>query len=279
MSKRRTKRAVLADLAAAGFEFSSLLSRPQSNPKVWKSAKKAGVLTFVMHLAPHSVSGFNTCASATPACIDPCLDQSGNPAAGAGKRAARIARTRAFFMARPLFLELLRREIDAAITRAARLNMDCAFRLNGTSDIRFEAVRFPDGETVIDYILRKGAFPYDYTKHSNRRHAPAGYDLTFSYIGQEAPAVAAFERGQNVAVIFDVRRGKPLPRAIEIGGRKIPVHDADDHDARFLDPRGHVAGLRYKFKTTRDAEPRAEQIRNGIKSGFIVAQNDPRVIW
>lgn len=188
MATRRTKRAIHADLAAEGFEFSSLLSRPQSNPKVWKSAKKAGVLTFVMHLAPHSVSGFNTCASATPACINPCLDQSGNPAAGAGKRAARIARTRAFFMARPLFLELLRCEIDAAIARAARLNMDCAFRLNGTSDIRFEAVRF-------------------------------------------------------------------------------------------LDPRGHVAGLRYKFKTTRDAEPRAEQIRNGVQSGFIVAQDDPRVIW
>jgi hypothetical protein len=41
--------------------------------------------------------------------------------------------------------------------------------------------------------------------------------------------------------------------------------------ARFLDPRGVVCGLRFKFDTTRDAAPRAEQIRAGIASGFVVA--------
>ena len=275
----KTKAAIKRELKALGFNFGSLLAAPMANPKIAKSAKKAGVMTFVMHLAPHSLSGFNTCASATDACIVPCLDKSGNPAAGDAKRAARIARTQAFFRARHLFLALLRIEIDSAIKLAKKSNMDCAFRLNGTSDIRFESVRFSDtGETVIDYITRNNATAYDYTKHANRR-APKGYDLTFSYLGDESRAIAARESGLNVAVVFDVRRGKPLPRFLNIDGWIVRVHDADDHDARFLDPRGVVCGLRYKFSTTRDAPSRQEQIKSAIESGFVVSCEDARVVW
>lgn len=274
-----TKTAIKSALSARGFTFGALLAAPMSNPKIAKSAKKAGVMTFVMHLAPHTVSGFNTCASATPACIAPCLDQSGNPAAGDTKRAARIARTQAFFRARPLFLALLKTEIDSAIKKARRANMDCAFRLNGTSDIRWESVvMHGSGQSVANYIQSQGATIYDYTKHSNRR-APDFYNLTFSYLGDESRALAAFQSGLNVAIVFDVRRNRPLPRAIVLGGKRIAIHDADEHDARFLDPKNVVCGLRYKFKTTRDAAPRAQQIADGIESGFIVASDDARVIW
>lgn len=273
-----TKTAIKSALAALGYNFESLLSAPLSNPKIAKSAKKAGVMTFVMHLAPHMVSGFNTCASASEPCIKACLDQSGNPVAGDAKRAARIARTQAFFRARRLFLALLKIEIDSAIKKARRANMDCAFRLNGTSDIRFEAVRFDNGQSVAEYINDNGATIYDYTKHSNRR-APQFYNLTFSFLGDESRAIRAFDAGLNIAIVFDVRRNQPLPRAFKLGDMVVPIHDADEHDARFLDPRGHIAGLRYKFKTTRDAESRADQIANGIKSGFVIACDDPRVVW
>ena len=273
-----TKTAIKSALAALGYNFSSLLAEPMANPKIAKSTKKAGVMTFVMHLAPHELSGFNTCASATDSCIAACLDQSGNPAAGDAKRAARISRTQAFFRARRLFLALLKIEIDAAIKKAKRANMDCAFRLNGTSDIRFESVRFDNGQSVAEYIHANGATIYDYTKHSNRR-APQFYNLTFSFLGDESRAIRAFESGLNVAIVFDVRRNQALPRAFKLGDMVIPIHDADEHDARFLDPRRCIAGLRYKFKTTRDAESRADQIANGIESGFIVACDDPRVVW
>lgn len=273
-----TKAGIKSALTALGYNFTSLLADPMANPKIAKSAEKAGVMTFVMHLAPHTVSGFNTCASATDPCIKACLDQSGNPAAGDAKRKARIARTQAFFRSRALFLVLLKIEIDAAIRKAKRANMDCAFRLNGTSDIRWESVRFDNGQSVADYIHDNGATIYDYTKHANRR-APKFYDLTFSYLGDESRAIRAFEYGLNIAIVFDVRRNQPLPRAFKLGNMIIPIHDADEHDARFLDPRGHIAGLRYKFKTTRDAESRADQIRNGIESGFIVSCDDSRVIW
>lgn len=274
-----TKAGIKRQLHAMGFQFDKLLASPMANPKIAKSAKKAGVMTFVMHLAPHALSGFNTCASATPACIDACLDQAGNPVAGDAKRAARIARTQAFYRARPLFLQLLQLEINAAIGKAKRANMDCAFRLNGTSDIRWESVRFANGESVVGYISSNGATAYDYTKHANRRHAPESYDLTFSYLGDESRALAAHALGQNIAIVFDVARNRPLPRAIVIGGVTMSIHDADEHDARFLDPRGVVCGLRYKFKTTRDAAPRAQQIVDGIASGFVVSSDDSRVVW
>jgi len=274
----QTKTAIKSALAALGYTFTSLLAAPMSNPKIAKSAKKAGVMTFVMHLAPHTASGFNTCASATDACIGPCLDKAGNPAAGDAKRTARIARTQAFFRARHLFLALLRIEIDASVKKARRANMDCAFRLNGTSDIRWEAVRFPNGKSVADYITAQGAVLYDYTKHANRR-APESYHLTFSYLGNDSAALAALDSGLNIAVVFDVKRGKPLPESINIAGRVLRVHDADDHDARFLDPCGVVCGLRFKFDTTRQALPRADQIAAGVQSGFIVSSADQRVHW
>jgi len=273
-----TKPAIKSALASLGYKFTSLLAEPMANPKIAKSAKKAGVMTFVMHLAPHTISGFNTCASASEPCIKACLDQSGNPAAGDAKRAARIARTQAFFRARRLFLALLKIEIDSAIKKARGANMDCAFRLNGTSDIRFESVRFDNGQSIAEYIHANGATIYDYTKHANRR-APQFYNLTFSFLGDETRAIRAFESGLNIAIVFDVRRNQPLPRAFKLGDMVIPIHDADEHDARFLDPRGCIAGLRYKFKTTRDAESRADQIANGIESGFIIACDDARVIW
>lgn len=49
------------------------------------------------------------------------------------------------------------------------------------------------------------------------------------------------DRG-NVAVVFDTPKGEPLPETWE----GFPVLDADADDARFLDPPGHVAGLRFK---------------------------------
>ncbi len=265
-----TKKAIKASLAALGFKFTTLLAAPLGNPKIAKSLKKAGVVTFPMHLAPHTLSGFNTCASATEACIAPCLDKAGNPAAGDAKRAARIARTQAFFRARALFLALLKIEIDAAIKYAARKNMDCAFRLNATSDIRWEAVRFSCGTTVADYIAGKGATAYDYTKHINRK-APAHYHLTFSYLGNDDHAATAIERGQNIAVVFDTPRGKPLPASLNIAGKRLAIHDADEHDARFLDPRGVVCGLRFKYDTTRGALPRRDQLAAGIASGFVIS--------
>lgn len=281
-----TKREIKAQLESMGFKFTTLFASPLGNPKVKKSAEKAGVLTFPLHLAPALLSGFQTCASASEACILACLHAAGNPASYDAKTQARIARTQAFFRARPLFLALLAIEMRAGAKKAKRMNFDLAYRLNATSDIRWESVRFPrelpdcGGLTVIEYAIKLGATPYDYTKHTNRRNYPAEYSLTYSWAGDnESQCIEAFESGLNVAIAFDVKRGKALPKAFNLGGHIVPIHDADDHDARFLDPQGTIAGLRYKYDTSAGKEHRAQARLDAIAGGFVIACDDSRVVW
>jgi hypothetical protein len=61
-------------------------------------------------------------------------------------------------------------------------------------------------------------------------------------------ALAYMRAGGNAAVVFNVKRGEPLPAT----WHGFPVFDADVTDARFLDPAGHVAGLRAKGRAKSD---------------------------
>jgi hypothetical protein len=223
----------------------SLLAKPESNPKVAKNMKR-GVMTFPLHLAPAELSGFNVCPKSTAGCRAGCLHTAGNPAYMDGKTKARIARTVLYFKQRELFLDLLRAEIDAAIRKAHKSNMAPAFRLNATSDIPWENVAINyDGhpaKTVAEYIALSGAEIYDYTKRANRK-TPAGYHLTFSLAeNNDADAIDWLERGGNVAVVFDTKKGHPLPA--EFMGH--PVIDGDLSDYRPADPSPCIVGLRAK---------------------------------
>jgi hypothetical protein len=114
------------------------------------------------------------------------------------------------------------------------------FRLNGTSDIRWETVEV-DGHANIMELFPTVQF-YDYTKLVNRRALPANYRLTFSLA--ENNDLAAWASGLNVAAVF---KGK-LPATFM--GR--PVIDGDETDLRFLDPVGIVVGLKAKGKAKKD---------------------------
>lgn len=227
---------------AAG--VASLLARPESNPKLAKGMKM-GVLSAPLHLAPADLSGFEVCAMRTPGCTAACLNTAGNPAYREGKQRARLAKTRLYFEQRDLFMAVLVKEIEAFERKANRANMVCGVRLNATSDIVWERVPvYRDGKRF-DNIM--SAFPnvsfYDYTKRFNRRDLPENYHLTFSLAdGNDDDARAAFERGINVAVVFDVKRGHPLPATY--GGD--PVIDGDLHDYRPADGHGVIVGLRAK---------------------------------
>lgn len=276
-NRKESRASLRRQLAAMGFHFSALLASPLANPKIEKGIGKVGVMTFPMHLAPSNVSGFNTCASASPACIAACLDQAGNPISFDAKRQARINRTLAYFKARPLFLRLLKLEMLAAISKAKKAGFAPAFRLNATSDIRWESVRFDCGTTVAQFAIDNGAEIYDYTKHANRRHAPAGYHLTFSWAGDnESRAIEAFDNGLNVAIPFNTSRNKALPAYFKLGDSWVPVFDGDNDNGDFrpLDPTGHVIGLRFKFDTSPQAPSRPQQLQAGIDAGFVIDATD-----
>lgn len=223
-----------------------------SNPKVEKGQKK-GFLSFILHLAPHNLSGYNTCPMASPGCSAACLNTAGRGIYDRTQN-ARIRKTRLFFENRQRFMEYLVADIFAARRLAARKGLAPVFRLNGTSDIRWETVpvrvsyTYRNSTWDLNYPNIMEAFSdnqfYDYTKIPNRRNIPANYHLTFSRSEMnEAHIPTAMAHGMNVAVVFN-----RLPERY-IG---LPVINGDDTDIRFQDPSGVVVGLKAKGKGRKD---------------------------
>jgi len=160
---------------------------------------------------------------------------------------ARIRKTNWFYDDRTGFMQQLVKDVRAGIRKAERLGLIPVFRLNGTSDLRWETVRV-DGYSNIFEMFPNVQF-YDYTKLSNRRNIPANYHLTFSRSeSNEQLLDEALANGMNLAVVFSTKKKADLP----IRYRSLPVVDADDTDLRFLDPAGSVCGLRAKGRASKD---------------------------
>lgn len=215
-----------------------------SNAKTLKS-KQAGYLTFILHLAPASLSGYNVCPGSSAGCRAACLNT-----AGRGKfdtvQAARIRKTRWFYEDRDAFMAALVADVVEGIAVAKRANLRPAFRLNGTSDIRWENISVVYGGNIFQNIMR--AFPdiqfYDYTKLSNRMNLPANYHLTFSRSEEnDAATQEALKRKMNVAVVFQ----NPPPQ-----WNGLPVIDGDINDLRFTDGSQVIVGLKAKGRGKKD---------------------------
>ena len=227
------------------------------NPKILKGTKK-GYNTFILHLAPADVSGYNTCPKATVGCKTACLNTAGR--GGMFKKGettnviqeARIRKTQFFFEERAGFFEWLVKDIELGIKQSAKKNLIPVFRLNGTSDLSFEKY-----EVVRNGVLYRNIFEafaevqfYDYTKILGRKvNAIANYHLTFSAAdGNDADVRKAITQGYNVATVFGIKKSLPMPDTYE--GR--PVFNGDDSDLRFIDPQGVVVGLYAKGKAKKD---------------------------
>jgi hypothetical protein len=225
-----------------------------ANPKIQKGTKQ-GYLSFILHLAPADVSGYNTCPKATAGCKAACLNTAGR--GGMFKKGettntiqkARIRKAKYFFEDRAGFMADLYKDIQKAIKFAERKGLTPVFRLNGTSDLSWEKYE------VAGYTNIFEAFPqvqfYDYTKVPKRKvDGIKNYHLTFSQAdGNEKDANWAISKNMNVTVVFD-----KIPA--EYKGKT--VFNADDTDLRFLDPRGVVLGLKAKGRAKKD------------RSGFVV---------
>jgi len=199
-----------------------------------------GYMTFILHLAPSTLSGYNTCPMASFGCTMACLNTAGRGRFTATQE-ARIRKTQWFFEDRDSFMQQLVDDILAAIRKADREGMIPVFRLNGTSDIRWETVQVWDEnkDGIIWYNNIMEMFPtvqfYDYTKLPNRRNVPSNYHLTFSRSESNDSYVrTAIERGMNVAVVFDV-----LPETY----MGLKVIDGTETDLRFLDEKNVIVGL------------------------------------
>jgi len=211
------------------------------NPKTVKGLKK-GFWTFILHLAPANLSGFEMCPKRTAGCTAACLNLAGRGGIAAGGllrhgdgrtnavQEARIRRTQLYMNDRESFMADLIADILKAIRFCERHGYVPVFRLNGTSDIRWELASF------MGFNLMRDLFPeiqfYDYTKLTNRRNVPANYHLTFSLAeGNDDDARAALAGGMNVAVVF---RNKAVVAA-QSSYLGAPVVNGDESDLRFLD--------------------------------------------
>jgi hypothetical protein len=238
------------------------------NPKTEKG-RGAGYWTFILHLSPAKLSGYNVCPMATKGCKAACLNTAGRGGIMAGHgiltaadvakgihntiQKARIRRTKLFFEARETFMTLLAADIRRGIAKARKQGYEPVFRLNGTSDIRWESIAVEGASNI--FALFPGVQFYDYTKIANRKNIPANYAITFSLAdGNDAQAAAAMRSGINVAAVFRNKASVAghVTVGYELEGARHPVFTGDDTDLRFLDPAGVIVALYAKGNAKRD---------------------------
>jgi hypothetical protein len=153
---------------------------------------------------------------------------------------------------RDLFVDQLSTEIRANERKAMEdMGMALAVRINGTSDLPALARELARRHPSVQF--------YDYTKIPGAILAARDIpNLHYTFSRGEAnddDAGMALAWGTSVAVVFDTPKGEALPAS----WYGVPVIDGDEHDLRFLDPRGVIVGLRAKGAARKDT------------SGFVVA--------
>lgn len=202
-----------------------------NNAKIIKGRDR-GFMVFGLHLSPG-----RTCPWASPGCLKACLNTAGRGGISSVQH-ARARKTQLWLQDRELFLEQLLADIHRARGDARRAGLEPAFRLNLTSDVRWEDFGVPQSFGDVQF--------YDYTKDPLRT-TPANYHLTFSRSEEATNHVDArlwSARGGNVAVVF---AGLPPAR---FWGRPVVIGDTDD--LRFLDPPGSIIALKAKGRAKRD---------------------------
>jgi len=227
------------------------------NPKVLKGMSQ-GYNTYILHLAPANLSGYETCAKRTAGCTAACLNTAGR--GGMFKRGentnviqqARIRKTKMFFENRVEFMTTLVKDIELGIKQSKKMELVPVFRLNGTSDLSWEKYEVVRNGKLFRNIFT--AFPevqfYDYTKVLGRKVKEySNYQLTFSAAdGNDSDVLRAMNEGLNVAVVFGIKKTLPMP----VDYLNRPVFNGDESDLRFLDPKGVIVGLYAKGKAKKD---------------------------
>ena len=228
------------------------------NPKTDKNLKIESLKKYWikrLNLAPASISGFNTCASASKGCREACLHEAGNPVFMPQKTLGRVNRTQLYFKDRAKFLYMMTKEIRNHEINCKKHGLKPVIRLNTTSDIMWE------NHKVME--LFPNVIFYDYSKHFKRMikylkgQLPSNYHLTFSRNeANDFQTTQVLKAGGNVAVVF---RNK-LPATY----KGFKVIDGDLHDLRFLDDKNVVVGL--KEKLTLNSKGKLDR----DNSGFVV---------
>ena len=260
----------LSDKFTASIDYTihckSLLSDGDNNTKLAKSNKSdTEFRSFGLSLAPHKVSGYNTCPAASFGCSEACLDSTGLRAVYERIHIGKIARTLVFFNHRRWFLNRLETEIENKCKHGLKVGYRPCFRLNMYSDIAWN--KFIDMSYYGRPQLGRAEF-YDYTKILHRAGLQErNYWVTASRSeSNDAGIIECLNSAINCAVVFGSTRGSKHVK-LPARWRGFEVIDGDKTDLRFTDSRGRkrgrVVGLKLKAATTRD-------YYNALESGFAI---------
>jgi hypothetical protein len=211
------------------------------DPKTRKG-QKMGWLTAILYLVPAGQLGTKNLCPWAGACKQACLFNQGRGKMSNVQK-GRLRKTKLFEQDPQQFVDILASEIKKAVFWSASQGFRLSVRLNGTSDVAWEKYGIQDRFPHVPF--------YDYSKGSHRIEKylagklPENYSLTFSRDEQNgAKAASLAKRGANVAAVFREK----LPEEWQ----GLPVLDGDINDLRFLDPAGHIVGLKAKGSAKKD---------------------------
>lgn len=247
----------------------SYLGNTAISMKLKKNIKVNGIKTYCIYLSPASSSGHNICPFASIECELGCLATSGRVKMETNSKRvisdARLKKTLLYINNPDYFWSWVVAEIELAKQLAEKQGYGFAVRFNGTSDIDLTKVLI-NGKTLFE--LFPDVTMYDYTKNVGKfMNAPKNYHLTFSYSGRnEDSAKMLLKAGHNIAVVFNVQKGKELPKSF-LGYKVI---DGDLTDLRYADPKNVIVGLRWKNIKDKAIN---EKIKNSV---FVVQPTDSR---
>jgi hypothetical protein len=216
-------------------------------------------LTGILYMAPFKIlvdgKTKNSCPMAEQAgCVIGCLNTAGRGQMNS-VQAARLRKAEWFYRDRDGFMRQLYEDITKFSNYCFKRGIQPCVRLNGTTDIRWELIKFSDGLNIFEHF--SDVQFYDYTKIGNRNVSHIqNYHLTWSYSGAKQSYAkhmdAALSNGMNVAVVFRNKTSIPAQ------WRGLPTLDGDKDDLRFKDPASHIVALYAKGAAKRDT------------SGFVV---------
>jgi hypothetical protein len=227
------------------------------------------------------VAGHNGCPWASKGCSAGCLAWAGHGGISTTVAAARARRTMAFVWGHGPYALAVLWAIGRAYAAAQRKGQPLAYRLRGTDDLPWHAIRFnlapaeaaafarrfglpvvPGIGTTISEALQLAApgtlQPYEYSAAPLRgplgllAQRAAGIDTTCSLKADRpggcADAAEAVAAGFRVAVPVAIRKGQPLPPVLMLRPSpdapvlRLLTVDGDLSDHRWLDPQGPQPG-------------------------------------
>ena len=218
---------------------------------------------FGLSLAPHFISGFNTCNGLSIGCAKSCLMFTGHGSkfmvdcnGDHNVAIARIIRTILWFNHRQEFKTRLLHELKLKYNNLKSKGIQLAFRPNVFSEVKFE-VHFPE----LFHFCKDNDIPiYDYVKDIKRivnNPFKDFYSMTFSLSENNALFIpTALKHNCNIAIVLDIPLTKKkenrkkylvdVPKDFTINNIKLKTIDGDINDARFFDSKNKFVVLRGK---------------------------------